>query len=451
MNCTWILHVEDFAKIKSADIQISPLLCFVGDNNSGKSYMMSLLWGILNLGRELFPARPYKSKKYTECLQWLKKNKDQDIEITDEVAEMYLDWFNELLDSQKETFLRKVFNFDVNIGAIRIHSLERKTKLQLTWNRQKENYSESPNQIQLPLLKKYNEIDHLVMNALLCWKLIMDGLTAPLPIKKERFGEPIYLPASRTGFMLTHRQLLADSLQTSFSVDTENEAMNEVSGLTRPYIDFLKLITLFDSSKSAKKYEEVVEFIEHEMTKGSLNAQKEYAPVIKYSPEGSDKMLPLYVASSVVAEISPILLTLKSDIRFNTMIIEEPEAHLHPALQKKMAQVILRLVNSGVPVWITTHSDTILQHFNNMMRLQGAASNYRKPLMDKYGYTDKDLISVNDVQMFQFEKNDNQTDIIPLQHGEYGFVVPTFNHALQDLVDEVYAFQNEELIAGGEE
>ena len=41
MNCTWTLHVENFAKIKSADIQISPLLCLVGDNNSGKSYMMS--------------------------------------------------------------------------------------------------------------------------------------------------------------------------------------------------------------------------------------------------------------------------------------------------------------------------------------------------------------------------------------------------------------------------
>ena len=47
MDQTWTLHVENFARIKKADIEISPLMCFIGDNNSGKSYIMSLLWGIL--------------------------------------------------------------------------------------------------------------------------------------------------------------------------------------------------------------------------------------------------------------------------------------------------------------------------------------------------------------------------------------------------------------------
>lgn len=45
VNKEWVLHVENFAKIKTADVKISPFICFVGDNNSGKSYLMSLLWG----------------------------------------------------------------------------------------------------------------------------------------------------------------------------------------------------------------------------------------------------------------------------------------------------------------------------------------------------------------------------------------------------------------------
>jgi len=35
--------VENFAKTKSVDVRIVPLMCFVGDNNSGKSYLISLI------------------------------------------------------------------------------------------------------------------------------------------------------------------------------------------------------------------------------------------------------------------------------------------------------------------------------------------------------------------------------------------------------------------------
>ena len=59
MNKKWTLHVENFAKIKSADVTIAPLMCFVGDNNSGKSYLMSILWGILTLGKDIFPKKPH--------------------------------------------------------------------------------------------------------------------------------------------------------------------------------------------------------------------------------------------------------------------------------------------------------------------------------------------------------------------------------------------------------
>ena len=42
------LRVEDFGKIGSAEIEPSDLTLFIGDNNSGKSYMMTLLYGLLS-------------------------------------------------------------------------------------------------------------------------------------------------------------------------------------------------------------------------------------------------------------------------------------------------------------------------------------------------------------------------------------------------------------------
>ncbi len=54
MEQSWALKVERFGKIKRAEIEIAPLMLFVGENNSGKSYMMSLLWGLLSEARKFF-------------------------------------------------------------------------------------------------------------------------------------------------------------------------------------------------------------------------------------------------------------------------------------------------------------------------------------------------------------------------------------------------------------
>ena len=52
-----IVHVRNFGKIESADIDLSNLTIFVGENNSGKSYLMQLIYGFLdffNTSKEFF-------------------------------------------------------------------------------------------------------------------------------------------------------------------------------------------------------------------------------------------------------------------------------------------------------------------------------------------------------------------------------------------------------------
>lgn len=441
MNKFWTLHVEKFAKIQEADVRVSPLMCFVGDNNSGKSYLMSLLWGILTLGKDLFPKTPSENKKYKACEQWLTDHKNQDTEMQPEDIQIYIDWFNELLTVNKKALTRKIFNYEIEIGAIKICDYQRKSSLSIQWKTESERYSVTEKYFNFPLNDSYTRDDLLNMNAYICWNILMEGLAAPLYtpiIKGRRTGEPVYLPASRTGFMLTYPQLIEKSLQISFSQDTQASS----SLLTLPYVDFLQLITKFESkTKISKKYLAPVAFIEEQMTKGNLNVKKDMIPVIKYQPMGSKTEMPLYVASSIVAEISPLLLLLKSDISFKTLIIEEPEAHLHPALQKKMAQLIIHLIHIGIPVWITTHSDTILQHINNMLQLE--SNQNKKELMQQYEYTEEDLITISDIRMYQFEQSGKGSKLVELEQSKYGFVVPTFNDALENIVDEVYAFQED--------
>jgi len=49
------------------------------------------------------------------------------------------------------------------------------------------------------------------------------------------------------------------------------------------------------------------------------------------------------------------------------LIMEEPEAHLYPTSQKRMAEALGVFARGGNPVLVTTHSPYILGQFNNML------------------------------------------------------------------------------------
>ena len=347
-----------------------------------------------------------------------------------------------MLSNNKKNLLKRIFSYNVEAEKIEIKNYKRNNKIEIKWEDHAERYSVAQTYLKFPKQETYSREQLLRMNAYICWNILMYGIAEPLytpVVKGRRMGEPVYLPASRTGFMLTYSQLIENSLQVSYAPTMEENT----STLTLPYIDFLQLITKFETkNKHTKKNEAVVQFIEENMTKGNVTTKKDIMPVIKYRPNGMTKEIPLYLASSIVTEISPLLLLFKSDINFKTLIIEEPEAHLHPELQQAMARLIINIVNSGIPVWLTTHSDTILQHVNNMLKLKKHPQ--CTELMSEYNYYKKDLLDSQDVSMYQFvHMKIDKSKLEKLECTKYGFVVPTFNNALDKIVREVYAFQED--------
>ena len=71
----------------------------------------------------------------------------------------------------------------------------------------------------------------------------------------------------------------------------------------------------------------------------------------------------------MVSELAPVVLYLRYKVGpGNVLIIEEPEAHLHPGMQVEFTRQIAALVDAGIRVIITTHSEWVLEELANIVR-----------------------------------------------------------------------------------
>ena len=76
--------------------------------------------------------------------------------------------------------------------------------------------------------------------------------------------------------------------------------------------------------------------------------------------------------SSMVSELAPVVLYLRYVVRTgNVLIIEEPEAHLHPKMQVEFTRQLAAAVKAGVRVIATTHSEWILEELANLVWISG--------------------------------------------------------------------------------
>lgn len=458
MHQRWTLHVEGFARFKEADVAVRPLTLFVGENNSGKSYMASLLWGVLALGRTLFPAQPGDSKAYRACIDRLQQCREQarrqlsnggsgEVPLDDEGSLVFIDWFNELLAKHRKQLVGRVFGKnDLSIGELRLLNYSRVRPLRLDFKTEDElnRLSAREHVVRLPLVDSSGGQAVGELHRMACyvtWKLCGGDIAAPLyppGLSSSPDGEPLFLPASRTGFMLSFRALVGEALSV-FDAGAEDAPPSQ---FTLPVVRFLQALTRVIPARG-ERYGGTAKWLEASLLKGSIQQVREGGlPDYRYQPDGKGATgLPMYLSSSLVAELAPIVHFLKHRPSFRTLFIEEPEAHLHPQAQRLMARAMVRLVNSGLPVVATTHGDTLFQQVNNLVQLDRHPQ--RKALCDELGYDENETLREDWLSVFQFCREANATTVKSLPVSAYGVAVPTFNEPLAALTAEIHRLQED--------
>lgn len=442
----WKLHVEGLGKIKSADIEVSPFNMFIGDNNSGKSYIMTVIYGLLNV-RFYFSNYDIdeESPAYQECRKIaeniLHGSEYDEIYFTLEQIESFNRVLNQILEKNKETFMENFFNRKMTIQKLCV-------KLPYMENFKisaRPDFEQGRDYKTLFCgIKNEDELSGIgltVDNADNSYRFIITYIIESL-LKIEycsmEYPQVAYLPTSRTGFLLTFKTLASNSLEDKFTI-----RKTEKNLLTKPCSDFL--VNLANAAQdvdfSSAKYGEIIEYIEKNIISGHISVEQEPSSNVMYVPEGRTSALPMYVTSGVVTELTPLLLLMKNG-HMGTIMMEEPEMCLHPGLQWKLIRALIKIYNCRTPVFITTHSDIILSHVNNMIQIRNRG-NWEK-LCRELKYDPDDMINPGDIRIYQFSVNEDTTVIEQLSCGVMGFQAPTFQIPLQEMLEQLEKINEEE-------
>ena len=204
-----------------------------------------------------------------------------------------------------------------------------------------------------------------------------------------------YLPASRTGVMHSHQTVVSALIQSATVAGRRPTARVPVlSGVLADFLDHLLTLgsdpprerrllgpwVRRERVRPRKQIQELAKLVEDNILSGSIDQEvgETNYPTFSYRPDGWRNELPLMRTSSMVSELAPVVLYLRHLVRPGDLfIIEEPESHLHPAMQTALARELARLVHAGVRVLLTTHSEWFLEQIGNLVSLSQLPDNRR--------------------------------------------------------------------------
>ena len=167
-----------------------------------------------------------------------------------------------------------------------------------------------------------------------------------------------YIPASHAGILQAHTAISSWMARGAPYGGAEDAAVPRLPGVVSDFVS-----DVIDTYPVRGPYFDIGSQMESDLFGGHIvlkySGHHDF-PEMVYRNHGGD--VPVRRASSTVSELAPLALHLKHRaVRGGMLVVEEPEAHLHPDSQLRLAGHVVRMVRSGVNVMITTHGDTLFE------------------------------------------------------------------------------------------
>lgn len=442
------IKVSNLGFLKKADIKLAPLTLLVGNNNTGKTYLSYFIFILLKSLRQIdISYKELNSKKQLVITKELLKEK------IDEVTKVVCKNLGKKFAAPSNLFSKVKCLFEVDIDDLFVF-LQRESQI----GKLEASFLDSHGRIliwaevnndQIIWSLSVNEKNSKYLSI---WTDTIARATVFNMMLKEhisRWINPIAITSERTGISLFYKELdstrgaLLDLLVEKTLPSDKYQLLDYIDKSISKYA--LPIKTNINTIRQAGDYKsysflwenkqkyKVLFQLWEQLVNGRFNIQKDS---IQFAQDTDKTVIPLHLASSSSKSLLLLEIYLKYQARYrDLLLIDEPELNLHPQAQRIMARFLVQLVQAGIKVVITTHSEIIIRELNNLIMLYSVKDKVNSDTFKLYYFPNEGLRSKDVVAYI----TTSQHNLIEAPINKYGLNISSF----EDFIDKTNEISNE--------
>ena len=414
-----ILDVENFGPIAEAkNIEFRPMTVFVGPSNTGKSYLARLLHAILKAknGDSLRPnAVPPSVSDYfgtidqselnayvSEIQTFVETQSDRrstvmhfdkmSENLQGFVASATKDWLNSLatraiteVEHYFQRDLTQIVTSDSSGAPMLTRAFTCSREWLMTFYSDSKFHASSIENVNLDIdrrfrfdLLRYDDRDPVKRHPIV--SSLLNALDESIANRMNAFVRSHYAPAGRTGILASRAVLTSAILANLSSAQIYGLEIGQLDPIVGEFLSSLAGSANAAVNNASARPSRLMSWrsqrpgmlgIANLMSSKLLHGRIESKSGLddgSYDYVTESFRGPLERASSMVTEIAPLALSIRNRVRGGELlIIDEPEAHLHPEAQQRMAAMLAYIVQVGVRVLITTHSHYFVEQLGALV------------------------------------------------------------------------------------